>query len=164
MAFSKLHGNSLLKIASAWDLWVHVIICGVLFVCVMHQVGPFWTISLFLSGSILFQILPLRFISRRWGELTSVELPMWLRPYVYKGWARAFNSNLEEALKPIEEYPSLRAFFTRELKEGARPLAIGPTNLISPVDAIVIRCGQIQGSSTMIEQVTMKEWWCTMWM
>lgn len=89
---------------------------------------------------------------------------MWLRPYVYKGWARAFNSNLEEASKPIEEYPSLRAFFTRELKEGARPLAIGPTNLISPVDAIVIRCGQIQGSGTMIEQVTMKEGWYTMWM
>lgn len=82
---------------------------------------------------------------------------MWLRPYIYKGWARAYNSNLEEASKPIEEYPSLRAFFTRELKEGSRPLAIGPTNLISPVDAIVIGCGQIQGSGTMIEQVTMKD-------
>ena len=99
------------------------------------------------------QVLPLRFISRRWGEITSVELPLWLRPYVYNGWARAFHSNLEEASRPIEEYPSLRAFFTRKLKDGARPLEIGPANLISPVDGVVIGCGQVKGPGAMIEQV-----------
>lgn len=98
-------------------------------------------------------MLPLRFISRRWGEITSVELPHWLRPYVYSGWARAFHSNLDEASRPIEEYPSLRAFFTRKLKDGARPLAIGPTNLISPVDGVVIGYGQVKGPDSMIEQV-----------
>lgn len=99
------------------------------------------------------QVLPLRFISRRWGEITSIELPQWLRPIVYSGWARAFHSNLEEASRPIEEYPSLRAFFTRKLKDGARPLEVGPSNLISPVDGVVTAFGQVMGSSTMIEQV-----------
>ena len=76
-----------------------------------------------------------------------------IRPYVYRGWARAFHSNLEEASKPIEDYPSLRAFFTRKLKDGVRPLATGPTTLLSPVDGIVISCGQVKGLGTMIEQV-----------
>lgn len=98
-------------------------------------------------------VLPLRFISRRWGEITSVELPLWLRSYVYSGWARAFHSNLDEASRPIEEYPSLRAFFTRKLKDGARPLEVGPSNLISPVDGVVIGCGQVKSPGTMIEQV-----------
>lgn len=99
------------------------------------------------------QVLPLRFLSRRWGEITSLELPLWLRPYVYTGWARAFHSNLEEASRPIEEYTSLRAFFTRKLKDGARPLEIGPTNLISPVDGVVVGYGQVKSPGTMIEQV-----------
>jgi len=99
------------------------------------------------------QALPLRFISRRWGEITSVELPLWLRSHVYSGWARAFHSNLDEASRPIEEYPSLRAFFTRKLKDGARPLEVGPSNLISPVDGVVIGCGQVKSPGTMIEQV-----------
>ncbi|XP_024386143.1 phosphatidylserine decarboxylase proenzyme 1, mitochondrial [Physcomitrium patens] len=99
------------------------------------------------------QFLPLRFISRRWGEFTSVELPLWLRPYVYHGWARAFHANLEEASWPVEEYPSLRAFFIRKLKDGARPLEISSTNLISPVDGVVVGYGQVKGPGTMIEQV-----------
>ncbi|KAH9543275.1 hypothetical protein CY35_13G055700 [Sphagnum magellanicum] len=99
------------------------------------------------------QVLPLRFISRVWGSVTSLELPLWARHYVYKGWARAFNSNLEEMSRPLEDYTSLREFFTRELKEGVRPLALGPACLLSPVDGIMIRCGEVRGSGTMIEQV-----------
>lgn len=105
---------------------------------------------------LLVQFLPLRFISRRWGEFTSVELPLWLRPYVYHGWARAFHANLEEASWPVEEYPSLRAFFIRKLKDGARPLEISSTNLISPVDGVVVGYGQVKGPETMIEQVVTK--------
>ncbi|KAG6541833.1 hypothetical protein Mapa_016849 [Marchantia paleacea] len=99
------------------------------------------------------QMLPLRFISRTWGSLTSVELPVWLRPHVYNGWARAFNANLDEASLPIEEYVSLRDFFTRSLKEGARPLDPSATCLLSPVDGVVLQCGQVRGTGTMIEQV-----------
>lgn len=37
----------------------------------------------------------------------------------------------DEAEKPVEEYPSFNAFFTRRLKEGARPIGEG---FISPAD------------------------------
>lgn len=76
-------------------------------------------------------MLPLRSISRFWGFLTNVEFPIWLRPYVYRAWARAFHSNLEEAALPLEEYASLRDFFVRTLKEGSRPVDSDPCCLVT---------------------------------
>ncbi|KAI3468968.1 hypothetical protein Pfo_025631 [Paulownia fortunei] len=99
------------------------------------------------------RLLPLRSISRFWGSLTDMELPVWLRPYVYKAWARAFHSNLEEAQLPLEEYASLREFFVRKLKEDSRPIDSDPYCLVSPVDGIVLRYGELRGPGAMIEQV-----------
>ncbi|XP_018446566.1 phosphatidylserine decarboxylase proenzyme 1, mitochondrial [Raphanus sativus] len=98
-------------------------------------------------------ILPLRSISRAWGSLTSVEIPVWMRPFVYKAWSRAFHSNLEEAALPLEEYASLRDFFVRSLKEGCRPIDPDPRCLVSPVDGTVLRFGELKESRGMIEQV-----------
>ncbi|KAL0874023.1 hypothetical protein Bca101_023728 [Brassica carinata] len=98
-------------------------------------------------------ILPLRSISRAWGSLTSVEIPVWMRPFVYKAWSRAFHSNLEEAKLPLEEYASLRDFFVRSLKEGCRPIDPDPRCLVSPVDGTVLRFGELKESRGMIEQV-----------
>ncbi|KAL8539733.1 hypothetical protein ACS0TY_001372 [Phlomoides rotata] len=99
------------------------------------------------------RLLPLRSISRFWGSLTSMELPLWLRPHVYRAWARAFHSNLEEAQLPLEEYASLRDFFVRKLKEGSRPIDADPYCLVSPVDGTVLRFGELRGPGEMIEQV-----------
>ncbi|KAG7955458.1 hypothetical protein I3843_11G072300 [Carya illinoinensis] len=98
-------------------------------------------------------LLPLRSISRFWGFLTDMELPVWLRPYTYRAWARAFHSNLDEVALPLDEYASLRQFFVRTLKEGSRPIDHDPQCLISPVDGIVLRCGELRGVGAMIEQV-----------
>ncbi|XP_073287310.1 phosphatidylserine decarboxylase proenzyme 1, mitochondrial isoform X1 [Primulina huaijiensis] len=99
------------------------------------------------------RLLPLRSISRFWGSLTSMELPIWLRPYVYKAWARAFHSKLEEVQLPLEEYASLKDFFVRMLKEGSRPIDSDPYCLVSPVDGTVMRFGELTGPGAMIEQV-----------
>nr|GMD94232.1 phosphatidylserine decarboxylase proenzyme 1, mitochondrial [Ipomoea batatas] len=98
-------------------------------------------------------MLPLRSISRFWGFLTGVEFPIWLRPYVYRAWARAFHSNLEEAALPLEEYASLRDFFVRTLKEGSRPVDSDPCCLVSPVDGTILRFGELKEAGGMIEQV-----------
>ncbi|KAF7828435.1 Phosphatidylserine decarboxylase proenzyme 1, mitochondrial [Senna tora] len=99
------------------------------------------------------RLLPLRSISRCWGYLTSMEIPVWLRPYVYQAWARAFHSNLEEAALPLDKYATLRDFFVRTLKEGSRPLDPDSQCLVSPVDGTVLRFGELRGAGAMIEQV-----------
>ncbi|XP_017973771.1 PREDICTED: phosphatidylserine decarboxylase proenzyme 1, mitochondrial [Theobroma cacao] len=99
------------------------------------------------------RMLPLRSISRVWGFLTNVEIPVWLRPHVYRAWARAFRSNLEEAALPLDEYASLRDFFVRTLREGCRPIDPDPYSLVSPVDGTILRFGELKGAGAMIEQV-----------
>ncbi|KVH89781.1 phosphatidylserine decarboxylase proenzyme 1, mitochondrial isoform X2 [Cynara cardunculus var. scolymus] len=97
-------------------------------------------------------MLPLRSISRFWGSVSSTELPVWLRPYAHRAWARAFHSNLEEAALPLDQYASLKDFFVRTLKEGSRPIDSDPRSLISPVDGTVIRVGELK-EGVLIEQV-----------
>lgn len=100
-----------------------------------------------------FRLLPLRSMSRFWGSLMEVDVPVFMRPTIYKTWARAFHSDLQEVALPLEEYPSLQAFFIRSLKEGARPVDPDPNCLVSPVDGKVLRLGELRGPGTMIEQV-----------
>ncbi|XP_028762636.1 phosphatidylserine decarboxylase proenzyme 1, mitochondrial isoform X3 [Neltuma alba] len=99
------------------------------------------------------RVLPLRSVSRFWGYLASMEIPVCLRPYVYRAWARAFHSNLNEAALPLDKYASLRDFFVRTLKEGSRPIDPDPQCLVSPVDGTVLRFGELKGAGAMIEQV-----------
>ncbi|KAK3005434.1 hypothetical protein RJ639_017112 [Escallonia herrerae] len=99
------------------------------------------------------RFLPLRSISRFFGLLANMEYPIWLRPYVYRAWARAFHSNLEEAAMPLDQYTSLRAFFVRTLKEGSRPIDPDPFCLVSPVDGTILRFGELKEAGALIEQV-----------
>lgn len=90
---------------------------------------------------------------------SSQEIPVWMRPFVYKAWSRAFHSSmitlsfktcdagfddlcrwsdsqcdftdLEEAALPLEEYASLRDFFVRSLKQGCRPIDPDPRCLVT---------------------------------
>ncbi|KAG5652830.1 hypothetical protein H0H81_003454 [Sphagnurus paluster] len=94
--------------------------------------------------------LPLRNMSRLWGYVNSLELPVWLRPYGFRLYAYAFGCNLEE-IEPadLKSYPSLGAFFYRKLKDGARP--VDPAVLVSPADGTVLHFGTIK--DLHIEQV-----------
>ncbi|XVF13407.1 hypothetical protein REPUB_Repub08aG0205200 [Reevesia pubescens] len=105
------------------------------------------------AKAAFLRMLPLRSISRVWGFLTNVEIPVWLRPHVYRAWARAFHSNLEEAALPLDQYASLRDFFVRTLGEGCRPIDPDPNSLVSPVDGTILRFGELKGAGAMIEQV-----------
>ena len=45
-----------------------------------------------------------------------------------------FNINMDESIKGINDFTSFNDFFTRKLKEGARPMITDPNVLISPGD------------------------------
>lgn len=90
----------------------------------------------------LYQLMPHRLVSRAFGTMASVPLPPLIRSLVYNGWAIAFDANLDEADRPLEEYRTLREFFARQLKPGLRNVEdAGRGGVVSPVDGRVLSLG-----------------------
>ena len=84
--------------------------------------------------------LPQGALSRAFGHIADLYLPAPLRPRVLGAFADAMGIDLSEAELPIEEYPTLNAFFVRRLREGVRDWPVRVDLLTSPVDGI---CGQL---------------------
>jgi phosphatidylserine decarboxylase len=68
--------------------------------------------------------LPLRNLSRVWGYLNSLELPVWSRPISFRIYSYIFNCNIDEIehADDLTKYASLGDFFYRRLKQGVRPV------------------------------------------
>ncbi|XP_029167918.1 phosphatidylserine decarboxylase proenzyme, mitochondrial [Nylanderia fulva] len=94
--------------------------------------------------------LPLRTTSRVWGWLTSIDLPVSLRPTLYKFYANIFHADLDEIELDLSAFPNLVEFFVRALKHNARPIAEN-ANMISPADGKVLYFGPV--TSCRVEQV-----------
>ena len=105
--------------------------------------GP-W--SLYILGA-----LPLNSISRTWGWLNSLPLPIWFRPYGFRLYAWLFGCHLDEMRETdLTKYASLAEFFARELKPGARPIDTDAA-LVSPADGKILHLGIVEGDR--VEQV-----------
>ncbi|MDP2410904.1 MAG: archaetidylserine decarboxylase [Pseudolabrys sp.] len=90
-------------------------------------------------------------IPRRWatqfvGWVSKVEQPL-IRDLSIGLWRLFSDLDLSEAKKT--SFKSMHACFTRELKDGARPIDHDPAVLVSPCDAIVGACGAIAGDSLL---------------
>jgi phosphatidylserine decarboxylase len=71
----------------------------------------------------------------RGGALTTALIRWFVKRY---------NVNMAEAAQPdVAAYTSFNDFFTRSLKEGARPLAAA--DYLCPVDGAISQCGPITG-------------------
>jgi phosphatidylserine decarboxylase len=84
-------------------------------------------------------------IPRRWltlfvGRLSRVRNPL-VRDSCIAIWKLFSDLDLSEARKT--HFDSLHDCFTRELKEGARPVDPDPSVLTSPCDGIIGACGQV---------------------
>ena len=62
------------------------------------------------------------------------------------GWyVRHFGVQMNEAREPdLDPYPTFNAFFTRPLRDGARPLPEDPRHLCCPVDGAISQTGKIR--------------------
>lgn len=76
-----------------------------------------------------------------WGARTALPRP--LRRPLWTAFARAVGADLGETERDLAEYPSLGEFFARRLRDGARPLAVGPGAILSPSDGVVAAVGPI---------------------
>jgi phosphatidylserine decarboxylase len=57
-----------------------------------------------------------------------------------------------EAERPLAEYDSLDAFFTRRLKPGARPIDREPDHLVSPADGRVLAIPRLEGGRLSVKR------------
>jgi phosphatidylserine decarboxylase len=89
---------------------------------------------------LLTNHIPRQLANRLFGWFSQIEAPLLARASIAI-WRRFADLDLSDA--QTQRFPSLHACFTRELKPGARPVDCDPHILISPCDAIVGACGQI---------------------
>ena len=97
--------------------------------------------------------LPFRTLSRAWGRLHEMPLPIAFRSPLYKLWAWLFNCDLTEMAAPsLDQFPNLQSFFIRALKAGCRPIN-KETLLVSPADGTILHFGPIKEQKNQIEQI-----------
>lgn len=93
---------------------------------------------------IFFQrIAPQHLLSRCTGWLAELEHPAWLKNWVIGRFIDHFKVDMSEAREPDHtRYANFNAFFTRALKDGARPLA--EADVVCPADGAVSQLGDIE--------------------
>lgn len=89
---------------------------------------------------LLTNRIPRRLATRFVGWLSKVENPI-VREISIGTWRLFSDLDLSEAKKT--HFKSMHDCFTRELKDGARPIDRDPAILVSPCDAIVGACGRV---------------------
>src|SRR5271155_2356233 len=92
---------------------------------------------------LLTNRIPRRFATQFVGWFSRIEQPI-IRDLSIGVWRQFSGLDLREAKKT--QFRSMHDCFTRELKDGARPIDARPDILVSPCDAIVGACGAIAGT------------------
>lgn len=82
-------------------------------------------------------------LTRAMGRFSRIENP-WLARASIAVWRLFTELDLSEAKQ--QRFASLHACFTRELRDGARPVDPRPEVFTSPCDAIVGECGPVRGT------------------
>ncbi|HLR16280.1 MAG TPA: archaetidylserine decarboxylase [Alcanivoracaceae bacterium] len=89
-------------------------------------------------------LLPHHGISRLMGRFARSETP-WIKDPFIKWFQKRFDISLAEAeIESPTDYPTFNAFFTRALKEGARPINPEAKGIVSPADGVISQCGPIR--------------------
>jgi len=92
---------------------------------------------------ILFQhLVPQHWLSRLTGWLAEVRYPVWLKNTAIEQFVKYFEVDMTEAAQPQPRaYGNFNEFFTRALREDARPLA--DAGIVCPADGAVSQIGAI---------------------
>jgi phosphatidylserine decarboxylase len=94
---------------------------------------------------LLQYCLPQHLLSRGVWWLTRTR---WLKRPLVAAFVRGFKPLMHDAMQPDPQaYTSFNAFFTRALRDDARPLPADPLALACPVDGTVSSFGGIDGAT-----------------
>jgi phosphatidylserine decarboxylase len=84
--------------------------------------------------------VPKNRLSRVVGRLVHARLPRPVARRMVRWFATAYDIDVDAAGSPLHEYPSIGRFFTRDLREGLRPVE---SDLVSPVDGTLRDFGPV---------------------
>ncbi|KAH3678193.1 hypothetical protein WICMUC_001622 [Wickerhamomyces mucosus] len=102
-------------------------------------------------GVFCYSTLPLNAMSRLWGQVNSIVLPIWLREPGYRFYGYMFGVNFDEINESnISNFKNLSEFFYRDLKPDARKID-QLADIVCPSDGKVLQLGVIHDGN--IEQV-----------
>lgn len=94
---------------------------------------------------IIFQYLvPQHLLSRLAGAIAQCSWP-WLKNALIKRFIDHYDVNMAEAVNSdAEDFEHFNAFFTRELKPGARPIVMAADAIACPADGAISQLGAIE--------------------
>lgn len=95
------------------------------------------------------KLVPRNALSRAVGAALRSPLPRPVHHAAIRWFVRRYGVDLSDATRPVEGYPSFNAFFTRELRPGARPVAEGADVLVSPCDGALGVCGTVESGAVL---------------
>jgi len=87
--------------------------------------------------------IPSAGLSRAFGAVSSVEFPTPIQGHLNQLYAKLMGVNVEESERSPKVYKSLNAFFTRKLREDARPIDEHPAGMCCPVDGHLSEFGPL---------------------
>lgn len=94
---------------------------------------------------IMQYLLPQHLLSRLVGKLAETELP-WLKDVLISRFIKQYRVDMSEAAdSDAQNYANFNAFFTRALKDGARPICEGENAIACPADGAISQIGAITG-------------------
>jgi phosphatidylserine decarboxylase len=89
-------------------------------------------------------LLPHHALSRIMHVITRSKIGWW-KTYFTRWFVKKFDVDMSLAQEPnLDSYPSFNAFFTRALREDARPIVADENLLASPVDGAISQLGEIK--------------------
>ncbi len=92
-------------------------------------------------------VLPKHLLSRLVYALMRARTP-WVKNATLRAFLAGYRVDMSEAQQPDPyAYPTFNDFFTRALRPNARPVALDPNLIVSPVDGTVSQCGHLHDTA-----------------
>lgn len=91
--------------------------------------------------------VPRKSFSRLLGGLSRVPASERVLNPVVDLYCRAYGVDLSECIIPAEGFPSFDAFFTRQLRPGARPMPADPEQVVAAADGRLEDAGRIDAEA-----------------
>jgi phosphatidylserine decarboxylase len=91
-------------------------------------------------------------LSRVMARFADLHLPGPMLRVLLRTYVRAYGVDLSESAEPLSAFPTFNAFFTRRLRDGARPVAREHGVVVSPSDSRLQSLGRVPADARL-EQI-----------